>query len=193
MADPLEGLRKARTIEPAPPAGGEGFRTALNSGIEALTGLVGFGPDTQSNRFGQMLGAAIPLVGAEGRLPKILEDIFTSNPGARRVYEDAMESQMFQHRGEQAALRDAQIRQGEATRSALMDLDEGYPRPITTETGLTYAVPLEGLKQPGTTAIGGAPLRKFTSGKGGQTPINIPASGFESKYLGAGAKAEKGR
>lgn len=88
--DPLEALRKAQTIQPAPPD--RGWLSAdtphpyLNSAVDVLKGLTGIGDQGPSGvtatNIGQLLGAAIPFMG----LPKVPS---LSNP--RVMVDDALE------------------------------------------------------------------------------------------------------
>lgn len=61
---PLDALKKAQTIQAAPPADAEWARTALDTGVQGLLGAIGLGDDSSLvNRGGQLVGAALPVVG----------------------------------------------------------------------------------------------------------------------------------
>lgn len=85
MPDPLDALRKAQSIQPAPPD--RGYFSAdtehpyLNAATDVLKGLTGLGDQGPSGmtatNFGQLLGAAIPFAGLRkaGAGPRIAEDL----------------------------------------------------------------------------------------------------------------------
>lgn len=142
-SDPLLALRKAQTIQPAPPADTQWMRTGLDGAVEGLKGFLGFGNDqSRANLGGQLAGAAMPFLGASGALPKLLEDIFAANPAARSAYEQAMASQMMQVGHEREAMRVGQEALQGARGSALQSLEGGKPVPIPSETGWETAIPI---------------------------------------------------
>lgn len=62
MAGPLEGLKKATSIGPDAPIETAPLRGALDNGVQGLLGAFGVGDDSSSaNRFGAMVGAALPI------------------------------------------------------------------------------------------------------------------------------------
>lgn len=84
-ANPLDALRKAQSIQPAPPDRGyfsaDTDHPVLNTATDILKGLTGLGDQGPSGmtatNFGQLLGAAIPFAGLRkaGAGPRIVEDL----------------------------------------------------------------------------------------------------------------------
>lgn len=159
------------------------LQRGVEGGTEAIRGLIGAGPDTQSGRFGELLAAGAPMVGGAARLPRILEEVFAANPAARGSYERAMASQLAQMAEEKKAADAARYARAAEAHDALLDLAVAdRPRPIPTETGWETAIPLQESPQ------APAPSISPKMGLAMQTP-----PGFESKFTNAQSKYGLGK
>lgn len=136
MADPLEALRKASTIGPTQESKSlRGLEPGPRIGPTPPP-VMGAMPLTPGDMGGPLKG----LLGL-GKLSPMLEEIFAAHPGARAIYNAAHAPQVedaFISRAGQSVVDSNRL---EKAKNALMNLDEGYPSPIPSKTGMEYAVP----------------------------------------------------
>lgn len=72
MANPLEALRKAQSIGSGPSPRQKVAQSIFEGGIDALTGLVGAGPDTTAGSIGGILGAVSPIVTSRPAIAQLI-------------------------------------------------------------------------------------------------------------------------
>jgi len=134
MSEPLDILRKLGLNLPdpaqsAPLAPGEDMPGSgpkwLDPIVEGGLGLVGLGPNTKANRFGQMVSAGIPVFGAVSRgmgaareAPGASSAILKGLQRATPTIEDAAKAAALQG-GEYGAVNEAQQLVGAGSKSAL--------------------------------------------------------------------------